>query len=275
MEASVEVSPVSATVVNLNDFPWYGLVMTIDDRYTNRSFLDNPDRPYLRHDSMVGPGETENVGFGNDFFDEDGNQWKAVPYRITVKKIKLEAKFPVDGPYDLMKTMSLSSSSEPENPQPPLHVKSGDLPGLLITSDAPGYEAVKDKLQGVEADSALTHRVSLEMYEEIKVMLGIEDNPEDEARIARWKEQWDHWPNIDAFKANVEAFTADRVIDREELDRICFVMPQWEKQLRAARDYVVNYRQVEPDTAEENPGLGNLEAEAERGLALLANTECP
>ena len=64
------------------------------------------------------------------------------------------------------------------------------------------------------------------------------------------------------------------MIDKDESARICFLLDQWTIQMEEARDYVVNYRKVEPDTVEKNSGLGKLQTEAERGLALLAEVKC-
>ena len=97
---------------------------------------------------------------------------------------------------------------------------------------------------------------------------------DDKERQARWVEQWDHWANVDAFAASMKEINADRVIDKDESARICFLLDQWTTQMEEARDYVVNYRKVEPDTVEKNSGLGNLQTEAERGLALLAEVKC-
>ncbi len=97
---------------------------------------------------------------------------------------------------------------------------------------------------------------------------------DDKQRQARWVEQWDHWANVDAFAASMKEINADRVIDKDESARICFLLDQWTTQMEEARHYVVNYRKVEPDTVEKNSGLGNLQTEAERGLALLHEIEC-
>ena len=74
--------------------------------------------------------------------------------------------------------------------------------------------------------------------------------------------------------ASMKEISADRVIDKDESARICFLLDQWSTQMEEARDYVVNFRNVDPDTVEKNPGLGNLQTEAERGLALLTEVEC-
>ena len=57
MEATVKVYPGGLNLTNLNNFPWYGLVITLDDRYSTRYLFGDPDRPYLRHDKVVPPGE--------------------------------------------------------------------------------------------------------------------------------------------------------------------------------------------------------------------------
>ena len=98
---------------------------------------------------------------------------------------------------------------------------------------------------------------------------------QDKARQARWTEQWDHWANVDAFTASVNEINADRVVDADELLRICFVLDQWKAQMTEARDYVVDYRKADAVTVEKNPGLQNLQAEAERALALLTEIQCP
>ena len=98
---------------------------------------------------------------------------------------------------------------------------------------------------------------------------------EEKIRHDRWREQFNvHWPNIDAFNAKITAINQDRVVDPEESRMVCFLKPQWTAQLTAAKEYVGNYRRVDPDTVAENPGLSNLQAEADRGLDLLKELEC-
>ena len=96
----------------------------------------------------------------------------------------------------------------------------------------------------------------------------------DKAAGVRWQAQFKvHWPNVDAFHASMSAISEDRIIDKSESQHICFALDQWVDQMTAARDYVQNYREVDPETVE-NSGLPNLESEAERALALLNQTEC-
>ena len=154
-----------------------------------------------------------------------------------------------------------------------LFVSAEGVPVLIIKPNAEGYSAARAELNHVPAETPGVYRVNRQTYERLEAALGLEDDPEDEARLARWKERTEHWANVNAFLSSVKAISADRVIDKEESARICQLMPQWQAQLSAARDYVVNYRNVEPDTVEKN-GLGILENEANRGLNLLFETKC-
>ena len=95
MEANVEFYVAGADVTNINDFPWYELRATLDEKYTNRE-----------HESLVKAGEIVEVIFTYDFYDKDGRKWRAVPFTQTVKRITLEAKSDVDGPYDLAVTVT-------------------------------------------------------------------------------------------------------------------------------------------------------------------------
>ena len=99
--------------------------------------------------------------------------------------------------------------------------------------------------------------------------MGWGNNPTDEAKADRWQEQWGHWDNIEAFMDHIAAVNKDRVIDKTEMDRICFLQPQWEAQLTAARDYVKEYRRIDPEFVAKNSGLEKLEEEAERGLQVV------
>ena len=70
-------------------------------------------------------------------------------------------------------------------------------------------------------------------------------------------------------KDSMADVSADRVVDETEMDRICYLQQQWEAQITAARDYVQEYRRIEPDVVEKNPGLQDLEDEAERSLEIV------
>ena len=147
-------------------------------------------------------------------------------------------------------------------------------PPLILNPDSDGYGAAKAELEDFQADAPGTYNVSLNTYLSIKAALGLKSSPGEEARLARWNERAEHWANLRAFLSRTKASTAGGVLDMEEIEGICSLLPQWMGQLAAAQAYVAEYREVEPDTVRSNPVLQNLESEANRGLALLSETDC-
>lgn len=107
--------PGAVDVTNLNDFPWYGLIITINEKYSNELLLDKGNWPYFSHDSVLKPGDVrKGVGFeGNfvysedDYLDPTDVWWEGIPYSITVERIELRAKSELNGPYDLRVTYSI------------------------------------------------------------------------------------------------------------------------------------------------------------------------
>lgn len=122
--------------------------------------------------------------------------------------------------------------------------------------------------------SAFEQRLRKAGCSEVQIANSLSSFDQDKARQARWVEQWDHWANVDAFMASMKEINADRVIDKDESARICFLLDQWKAQMKEARDYVVDYRKADSETVEKNPGLQNLQAEAERAMAVLTKIEC-
>ena len=158
-----------------------------------------------------------------------------------------------------------------------IYVNATDRPKIIVSRENPGYQQVFQFLNG---DGS--HDVSDERWLQVMDILGYSTStPDHEATLnaeqARWEAQWIHWDNVDAFVEKMTSINADRVIDRTELDEICFLRPQWEDQLTAARDYVRQYRRDDRDTVEKNPGLGSLQEQAERGLEImeLSGSACP
>ncbi len=148
-------------------------------------------------------------------------------------------------------------------------------PPLILNPDTDGYTTARAELEDFQADAPGTYSVSLNTYLRIKSALGLENSPEEEARLARWNERTEHWSNLRAFLSSTKASTADGVIDGDETEHICSLLPQWEGQLAAAQAYVAEYRAVEPATVQSNTVLQDLESEANRGLALLSQIKCP
>ena len=116
MEAEGQISSGGADITNLNDFPWYGLVITLNKKYSNRLLMDKGNWPFLRHDSVVMPGEVKAIFFEGNFVDSDDDYldpddiwWEGIPYTITVEHLRLEAKSKIDGPYDLVVTLTTNN----------------------------------------------------------------------------------------------------------------------------------------------------------------------
>lgn len=91
--------------------------------------------------------------------------------------------------------------------------------------------------------------------------------------VDRWREATEHWEVLDAFRESMRTVNADRVIDLAESRDLCHKVPQWREQLKAARDYVVAYREVEPSLVDTTPRLHKLETEATEGLRIVAVLE--
>ena len=158
-----------------------------------------------------------------------------------------------------------------------IYVNAADRPWIEVSPENLGYQQVFQLLNG---DGS--HEVSDERWLQVMDILGYATStPEREATLdaeqARWQEKQVHDANVSAFFGKMDPVNDDRVIDRTELDEICFLRAQWEDQLTAARDYVQQYRRDDPDRVTELSGLGRLQERAEQGLEIvkLAGTACP
>ena len=97
----------------------------------------------------------------------------------------------------------------------------------------------------------------------------------NESSHQRWLEGQEHRKNVNTFYSKWEQISADGVVDFNEYLQVCSLIPQWTNQLTAARDFVEEYRKVEPKTFRENQGMFEaIKSEAERGLQALAIAEC-
>lgn len=71
--------------------------------------------------------------------------------------------------------------------------------------------------------------------------------------VLRWREWFQvHHPNLLAMQAVIMEVGEDRVIDEEEHIRLCFIYEQWEEQLAAMDDYLIEYLQVDPEIVQAN-----------------------
>ncbi len=151
-----------------------------------------------------------------------------------------------------------------------------ELGAYFLTSTA-YQEMVNTFASSIRARDRLNARVKDRLNANATVTAGtsppvLTTHTPDEQR-ARWKEQWTHWENIDAFKESAKSISADRIIDKEESKRICFVKEQWTTQMAAAKTYVVEYRKFDPIRAA-LPSIYKIEEEANRILELLSQADC-
>ena len=136
------------------------------------------------------------------------------------------------------------------------------------------YADTKSILDNSDSQRTNNHyKVSTSTYNQIQ-NLALPRTEENIARVAHWNKQWEHWENVDAFQENTTSISEDHIIDKEESQHICFALDQWTTQMTEAITYVQDYRKADPQTVEKNPGLGNLEHEANRALELLNQIEC-
>lgn len=94
----------------------------------------------------------------------------------------------------------------------------------------------------------------------------------NQGQLRRWYERETHWGSVDTFNAYVNRTLADGVTSLDEFTDACLTHPQWVGKLEAARDYVIEFRQFDPETVELN-NLSDLQEHAENGLQTLAETK--
>ena len=311
MTATVKIMPGAIIVYNEDTFPWYGLIINLKDGFSTKYRFNDSDWPGLRADSIVLPNE-ETGGSITAYIDRNGNEYEGQLYTILATDVTLEAKSEVDGPYDLKANFYFSSSyyddlviadhgvwltnkptegtapatpyvltNAPErkptiriypSPQPPEH---GGWARIWLEHHEPKYDEVM--AIATPYDKGLAGYVlPLEEYRKVEAILGTAPalSEQEQEALNLWQEQWEHWENVDAFQENTTSISEDRIIDKEESQRICLALDQWTAQMTDAITYVQDYRKVDPQTVEKNPGLGNLEHEANRALELLNQVEC-
>ena len=314
MTATVKIMPGGINVYNEDTFPWYGLIINLKDGYSTKYRFNDSDWPGLRTDSILLPNEewsgsiTAFIDKDGSSYEEDQGKL----YTIIATDVTLEAKSEKDGPYDLKANFYFSSdyyddlviadhgvwltneptegtapatpyvlTNAPErkpsiriypSPQPP----EGGTGFIWLRHHEPKYDevmAVATPYHDTVFDSAV---LPLEEYRKVEAILGTAPalSEQEQEALNLWQEQWEHWENVDAFQGNTTSINEDRIIDKEESQRICSALDQWTAQMTDAITYVQDYRKVDPQTVEKNPGLGNLESEASRALELLNQIEC-
>ena len=266
MSASVHVQAGAVTTINDNDFRWYGLIVTIDDRYSTRYRFGDPDYHFLRPDIITEPGEEDHFPLSL-YIDKNGKEFEGIVNTITVKKVKLEAKSQVDGPYDLnfeISTRDANATPRPERrPEIVVSLEGDVFTTTRVEHHEPRYEDVKAFVADYPRQFGSGYFIlPPDAYREVQVMIGVassleelEEQEVEAARLAGWREAEVHWGYVDAFQASMEVMMEDKVIGLQESREFCYKAPQWEDQLVAAQEYVAAYREVEPTVVAETPRL--------------------
>ena len=152
----------------------------------------------------------------------------------------------------------------------PLNIDSPAEDGVLILPGSPQYDEIQAYLEEIEA-SKVDGEYVLNHVEYAKVLSMLPTpTPEQERRRELWREQFDHWENLDAMDARMEAIYVDKVVDLEESVFMCSVSSQWLAQLHAAQTYVAEFTEFAPDMVEANGDIiPNLARAAEEREAIL------
>lgn len=110
MSAEVRTRRGSIEITNKNDFHWYGLIITLNERYSNRILMDRDNWPYFDSDRVHRSGETRSLPYEdnfvhseNEYLDDEDVWWDDIEY-TGVDRIQLDAKSSKDGGYDLRST---------------------------------------------------------------------------------------------------------------------------------------------------------------------------
>ena len=306
MTATVRIKAGAIYVINEDTFPWYGLIITLGDRWTTEHRFGDWNWPWLSQDSILLPNEDIKPSI-NAFVDDDGNEYESKLYTIIATKVTLRAKTRVDGTYDLEATFvfskhdpiidnSIGRTNRPVEPDNAKHATPYVLtesterrPTLHVYMNSPYrseyvehhelyYEEVEAYVSGYPQNAFGSYELPPFAYEEMVTRFNLDSSftisSQDQIALDHWNEQWMHWKNVDAFNESIGNVSTDRVINEEESKRICFVSDQWVAQMNAAWDYVEEYREADPETVDKNAGLANLQRKSERALRLLEQAKC-
>ena len=296
MDARVNLLPGAIQIINENDFSWYGLRTTIytnEGVYSDRHLFGDNNWPWLRPDRERKPNEEISFLTHPDYTSlqtEDGkpysgNSLEGGTLYHTIQSITLEAKTQVDGSYDLAFSIDMEAALATPYPERrprvlihPTPYPPGEVGATIyLEHHEQKYDevmAIATTYPGHFSDSYI---LPLDKYREVEAILGATPTPvlsEQERRTTElWQEAVKHWEIIDAFVASLQAVNADRVIDLEESRDLCYKAPQWREQMTAVRQYVADYREVDPETVAETPRIHKLETEAYRAMEIVVELE--
>lgn len=101
-------------------------------------------------------------------------------------------------------------------PDATLEISTQDRPFLRVEPSAKNYAQAKARLAGHEDfvspnGKIASYKVDADLYAELEDILGVVYTDEDLARQARWKEQFHHYDNLNAFTDSLLEINSDRV----------------------------------------------------------------
>ena len=149
----------------------------------------------------------------------------------------------------------------------PIIFEAEGRPSITVTNRDDGYGELRHRFgEG-------SHEVDVKTWEEVMEALGWEFTQEERVQATRWAKQWSHWDNVDAIEEDIESFRADERIDADDVRYFCARHDSWHAQLKSARDYVREFRRIDPDKVAGVPGLQRLEERAVMLLDLIEEAE--
>ena len=157
-------------VLNNDAFPWYGIIVTVDDEYSTSYHFGDPNYPFLRPSSVVEPGELYSMDFSN-LISSGRETIPTEPFVIPVINIKLKATTVIDGPYDLtyeITTEEANSTKIPEQPETLIIYRTNPHDSLYIKPHKPYYEDIKALLVDYSPSAFGSYTIPAEAFEQIK-----------------------------------------------------------------------------------------------------------
>ena len=170
MNARVNVWAGAVVVLNNDTFPWYGIIVTVDDEYSTSYHFGDPNYGFLRPSSVVEPGELSPMSFSN-LINSDRETMPGEPFVIPVINIKLKATTLIDGPYDLtyeITTKEANATKIPEQPETLTIYRTNPHDSIYIKSHKPYYEEAKALLADYSPSAFGSYTIPAEAFEEMK-----------------------------------------------------------------------------------------------------------
>ena len=170
MNAHVNVWAGAVVVLNNDAFPWYGIIVTVDDEYSTSYHFGDPNYGFLRPSSVVEPGELYTMAFSN-MINSDRGKMPGEPYVIPMINIKLKATTMIDGPYDLTYEITTKEANAVKIPEQPEHLhfyRANPYGSIYIKSHKPYYEEARALLADYPQNGFGSYSMPAEAFEEMK-----------------------------------------------------------------------------------------------------------